>query len=169
MISHCLTKKSRDKCTVLRTKQLLPLVGFDDKKMWRPRWGNERQRKSLITALRRQRGRNKNNWRKTATAMVFAGVVLWFMLHREHAGQLRYVRAVLLSQFYRPLAPCMMHPFTVYHFINTSTVASKVNVNVFVPHRGLRYLYMDDNLIFHLFRICTCHSYVVNANWRSFL
>lgn len=105
---------------------------FGNKKMWRTRWSNERQRKSLITVLKWQRGRNKNNWRKTAPAMVFAAVALWFMLRREHTSQLCDVRAALLSLFYQPLTPCMMHPFTVYHFINTSTVASKMYVNVFV-------------------------------------
>lgn len=113
---------------------LLPLECFivRQQKMLRTSWRNERWRKSLITVLKWQRGRNKNNWRKTAPAMVFAAVVLWFMLRREHTGQLCDVRAVLLSQFYRPLAPCMMHPFTVYHFINTSTTASKMYVNTFV-------------------------------------
>jgi len=72
------------------------------------------------------------------------------MFHRERAGHLCDVRAVLLSQFYRPLALCMMHPFTAYHFINTSTIASNVYMNVFVLSRRLRYLYMNDSLIFHL-------------------
>lgn len=64
--------------------------------------------------------------------MVFANIVLWFMLHREHASQLCDVRVILLSQFYRPLAPCMMYPFTVCHFINTSIIASKVHEMYFL-------------------------------------